>query len=133
MRACSCHEYVKLYPLFPERLRELGHPDGYFNDRLVEAIDDLLAAPSSRAARAGAAEGAVPVRDPAFEGRSAGQKFLMRLAETTPRRSRQAARDSARLTARHLKTSDERRLMRGESRSCPDRYGHATKLRPVCQ
>lgn len=37
--------YVRLYPLFQKAYEELGYPNGYFNDRLVQAIDDLLAAP----------------------------------------------------------------------------------------
>lgn len=37
--------YVKLYPLFQQAYRELGYPNGYFNDRLVEVIDRLLATP----------------------------------------------------------------------------------------
>lgn len=72
--------YVKLYPLFQSAYVELGHPDGYFNDRLVEAIDDMLAAPEL----AGAPELVQPkvlylYADPGLEGRSAGQKIMMRL------------------------------------------------------
>ena len=72
--------YVKLYPLFQSAYVELGHPDGYFNDRLVEAIDDMLAAPLL----AGAPELVQPkvlylFADPSLEGRSAGQKIMMRL------------------------------------------------------
>jgi hypothetical protein len=37
--------YVRFYPLFQRAYEELGHPKAYFNDRLVIAIDDLLAAP----------------------------------------------------------------------------------------
>ena len=37
--------YVRFYPLFQKEYMNLGYPKGYFNDRLVEAIDDLLAAP----------------------------------------------------------------------------------------
>ena len=37
--------YVRYYPLFQEAYRELGYPNGYFNDRMVEAIDSLLATP----------------------------------------------------------------------------------------
>ncbi|HVF35509.1 MAG TPA: DUF3014 domain-containing protein, partial [Candidatus Saccharimonadia bacterium] len=37
--------YVRLYPLFQQAYRELGQPDAYFNDRLIEVIDHLLAAP----------------------------------------------------------------------------------------
>ena len=37
--------YVHFYPLIQQDYRDLGYPKGYFNDRLIEAIDDLLAAP----------------------------------------------------------------------------------------
>ena len=38
--------YVQSYPLFQQAYQELGYPKGYFNDRLIVAIDDMLAAPS---------------------------------------------------------------------------------------
>jgi len=37
--------YMRFYPLFQMAHIELGYPRGYLNDRLIEAIDDLLAAP----------------------------------------------------------------------------------------
>jgi len=37
--------YVHAYPLFQQAYRQLGYPKGYFNDRLIVAIDDMLAAP----------------------------------------------------------------------------------------
>jgi hypothetical protein len=72
--------YVRTYPLFQRAYEELGYPGRHFNDRLVEAIDDLLAAP----------EAAPPIRllqakvlyefaDPELETRSAGQKILIRM------------------------------------------------------
>ena len=54
--------YVQLYPLFQAAYQELGYPHGYFNDRLVQAIDDLLATPDVAGAAARAAEGALRVR-----------------------------------------------------------------------
>lgn len=38
--------YRRNYPLFQQAYRELGYPDGHFNDRAVEAIDVLIATPS---------------------------------------------------------------------------------------
>lgn len=38
--------YVQWYPRFQQAYRELGYPDGHFNDRLVEVIDHLLEAPA---------------------------------------------------------------------------------------
>jgi hypothetical protein len=72
--------YKRFYPLFQEAYADLGYPDGYFNDRLVEVIDHLLATP----------EVAGPIRltqpgvfyqfaDPTLEERSAGQKLLIRM------------------------------------------------------
>ena len=72
--------YVKLYPLFQAAYVELGYPDRYFNDRLVEAIDDMLAAPDL-AAMPDLVQPKVLYQyaDPDLEGRSAGQKIMMRL------------------------------------------------------
>lgn len=39
--------YSALYPLFQRAYEELGYPDRYFNDRVVEVIDHLLAAPTA--------------------------------------------------------------------------------------
>jgi hypothetical protein len=72
--------YRRFYPLFQQAYRELGYPRGYFNDRLVEAIDDLLAAPEL--------DGPVALvqpkvlyqfADPDLESRSAGQKIMVRM------------------------------------------------------
>jgi hypothetical protein len=72
--------YRRFYPLFQEAYVDLGYPDGYFNDRLVEVIDHLLATPDVRG----------PIKltqpsvfyefaDPTLEERSAGQKLLIRM------------------------------------------------------
>src|SRR5271170_2802326 len=37
--------YLRYYPLFQRAYQDLGYPNGYFNDRLVKVIDDLLATP----------------------------------------------------------------------------------------
>ena len=37
--------YHRYYPLFQKAYVELGYPNGYFNDRLVQTIDNMLAAP----------------------------------------------------------------------------------------
>ena len=37
--------YVDFYPLFQRAYEDLTNSNAYFNDRLVEAIDDMLAAP----------------------------------------------------------------------------------------
>jgi hypothetical protein len=72
--------YAHLYPLFQQAYVELGFPDGYFNDRLVAVIDNLLATPRL--------EGTVRLlqpnlmyqySDPRLESLSAGQKILLRM------------------------------------------------------
>jgi hypothetical protein len=72
--------YRRYYPLFQRAYQELGYPQAHFNDRLVVAIDDLLAAP----------EPPTPIRltqpkilyeyaDPRLENRSAGQRIMIRI------------------------------------------------------
>lgn len=72
--------YVRLYPLFQQAYEELGYPKRYFNDRLLAAIDNMLAAPDPKK----------PIKlvqphvlynfaAPDLEARSAGQKILMRM------------------------------------------------------
>jgi hypothetical protein len=72
--------YFKMYPLFQQSYEDLGYPGQYFNDRLVEVIDDMLQAPDV----AGPIELTQPkvfyeYADPKLESRSAGQKLLMRM------------------------------------------------------
>ena len=72
--------YIHFYPLFQQSYQNLGYPNGYFNDRLVEVIDNLLAAPEPK-------EPIDLIRpnvmytfaDPTLEARSAGQKLLIRM------------------------------------------------------
>jgi hypothetical protein len=72
--------YKRYYPLFQEAYVGLGYPDGYFNNRLIEVIDHLLATPELT----GPVKLAQPsvfyqFADPALEDRSAGQKVLLRM------------------------------------------------------
>jgi hypothetical protein len=72
--------YVHFYPLFQQAYQELGYPKGYFNDRLIEVIDHLLATPEVNApVRLAQPKVAYIFADPALEARSAGQKILMRV------------------------------------------------------
>lgn len=86
--------YVHFYPLFQQAYQDLGYPKGYFNDRLVEVIDHLLAAPELRA----------PVKlvqpkvfyefaDPELEARSAGEKVLMRIGNENAARIKAKLRE----------------------------------------
>ena len=72
--------YVHHYGLFQQAYEQLGYPQAYFNDRLIVAIDDLLATPS--------AAGSLPLvqphvlyqyADPSLEALSFGQKALLRM------------------------------------------------------
>jgi hypothetical protein len=72
--------YVRFYPLFQHAYQDLGYPNGYFNDRLVQVIDNLLATPQP----AGPIDLVRPnvmytFADPALEARPAGQKLLIRM------------------------------------------------------
>lgn len=71
--------YRNFYPLFQQAYEALDEGNGYFNDRLVEALEDLLAAPEPASpVYLRRAAGAYVFADPALEARSAGQKLLIR-------------------------------------------------------
>ena len=85
--------YRRFYPLLNEAYTLLGYPDAHFNDRVVEALDALLATP----------EPAGPVeltrehvlfeyRDPELEALSSGQKMLIRMGNDNARRVKQVLR-----------------------------------------
>jgi hypothetical protein len=72
--------YVHFYPLFQKAYQDLGYPNGYFNDRLVEVIDHLLAAPDVPAPIALTQPKVLyEFADPALEQLSAGQKIMIRM------------------------------------------------------
>jgi len=86
--------YQRLYPLFQQAYEDLGYPGKYFNDRLVEAIDNLLQTPEVPA----------PIQvvqpkvfweyaDPSLENRSAGQKLLIRMGPQNARIIKSKLRD----------------------------------------
>lgn len=92
--------YRRLYPLFQKAYVEIGYPDAYFNDRLVEVIDHLLAAPET-------AEPPLLVRpkifyefaDPELEARSAGHKLLLRMGSDNAQRIKAKLREVRTLVA----------------------------------
>lgn len=72
--------YVHAYPLFQQAYRQLGYPKGYFNDRLIVVIDDMLTAPEPAQSPALVHSNTHYVyTDPALESLSAGQKLLLRV------------------------------------------------------
>lgn len=71
--------YVHAYPLFQQAYEHLGYPHGYFNDRLIAVIDNLLEAPEPTEPPAlRPSKGQYVFADPALEARSAGQRLLLR-------------------------------------------------------
>ena len=72
--------YIHYYPLFQESYQNLGYPNGYFNDRLVEVIDSLLAAPEPKAPIELVRPNVMyAYADATLEARPAGQKMLIRM------------------------------------------------------
>lgn len=92
--------YRRLYPLFQQAYEELGFPGRYFNDRLVQVLDHLIATPVQTGPLAVTlvdVKGEVPstrpwVRyefsDPALQSMSAGQKMLVRTGAANHQRLR---------------------------------------------
>jgi hypothetical protein len=97
--------YARFYPLMQEAYVELGHPGKRFNDRLIEVIDHLLAAPDV----GDAVEVVLPrydpsikverpwvmyeFADPALEARSAGHKILIRVGSENAAQLKAKLRD----------------------------------------
>ena len=72
--------YFHFYPLFQKAYQNLGYPNGYFNDRLVETIDNLLETPDVSGDIALVRPNVMyQYADPMLENLSAGQKMLVRM------------------------------------------------------
>lgn len=72
--------YVRYYPLFQEAYAELGNPNAYFNDRLIDVIDHLLNTPVvNEPLRLVQPKVFYEYADPELEALSAGQKTLLRM------------------------------------------------------
>jgi hypothetical protein len=94
----AAEAYRSLYPLMQQAYEDLGYPKAYFNDRLVDVIDHLLATPEPTgpiAVKMQEIKGPVrPERpwvlyqfsDPWLESLSAGQKMLLRMGPVNERR-----------------------------------------------
>lgn len=90
--------YVRLYPMFQQAYEDLGFPKKYFNDRLVEVLDQLLATPEIDGpvkVHLPAIQGPLqPARpwvmyefdDPALNALTSGQKILLRMGPVNERR-----------------------------------------------
>jgi hypothetical protein len=78
--------YEHLYPLFQQSYEDLGYPGKYFNDRLVEVIDNLLQAPEpSTPVQLTQPKVFYEFKDPELEARPAGQKLLIRMGPENAR------------------------------------------------
>jgi hypothetical protein len=72
--------YVRFYPWFRDDYRALGYPSGAFHERLLAAIDDLLAAPDIEEPLALKQPKVLyQFADPDLEALSAGQKIMLRI------------------------------------------------------
>jgi hypothetical protein len=90
--------YARLYPQLQRAYEELGYPKQYFNDRLVEVIDQLLATPEPDGPlKLHLPAIAAPVKperpwvlyefdDPALQSLTAGQRVLLRMGPANERR-----------------------------------------------
>jgi Protein of unknown function (DUF3014) len=90
--------YRRHYPLFQDAYKELGYPQGYFNDRLVAVLDQMLATPEPSgplAVRLVEVKGEVAstqpwlryeFTDPQLEALPAGSKLLLRMGPDNARR-----------------------------------------------
>lgn len=90
--------YRRFYPLLQKAYEDLGYPDRYFNDRVVEVIDVLLVTPEPRGPlRVRLPEFSEDVRperpwvlyrfeDPALQELAAGQRLLLRSGPENMRR-----------------------------------------------
>jgi hypothetical protein len=103
--------YLRIYPLLQQAYRELGFGDRYFNDRVIEVVDLLLAAPEpARPPRLELVEVKGPVQpvrpwvhyryvDPDLEALTAGQKILVRVGVSNERRLKRKLADIRKLIA----------------------------------
>jgi hypothetical protein len=95
--------YVHFYPLFQQAYAELGYPSRYFNDRVFEVIDDLLAAPEPKGPIALTQPKVLyEFADPALQDLSAGQKVLVRMGPENEARVKAKLREFKRALTRGL-------------------------------
>jgi len=102
--------YRRLYPLLQQAYEDLGYPGKYFNDRVVDVIDDLRATPDLPeplrvkpvevpGVPAGKTGSLYLFEDPSIEARSAGQKVLLRMGRANAARVKAKLGEIRRLIA----------------------------------
>jgi len=93
--------YVRYYPLFQEAYKEQGYPNAYFNDRLVEALDVMIATRESPGQLAVAQPKVLyEFADPALESLPAGQKIMLRMGPENAARVKAKLKEIRALVAR---------------------------------
>src|SRR5574337_297337 len=97
--------YIRMYPLLQHTYQDLGFPKGYFNDRLIQVIDLLLASPDPASpveVQLTDVKGPQPsvmpwVRyefaDPALQSLTSGQKIMVRVGPANERRLKAKLRE----------------------------------------
>jgi hypothetical protein len=98
--------YVRTYPLFQQAYVELGYPQRYFNDRVLQVIDHLLATPQP----AGPLKLVQPrlayeYADESLQALSVGQKAMLRIG---PDHAARVKAKLAALRAEILRNSEKR-------------------------
>jgi hypothetical protein len=90
--------YVRFYPLFQGAYQDLGYPSGYFNDRLIDVIDNLLATPQlSGSATLVQPHVLYEFENADLESLSAGQKIMLRMGGDNASRVKAKLREVRRL------------------------------------
>ncbi len=99
--------YRRYYPLLQTAYVELGYPNGYFNDRMIETIDDLLSAPVIQSELELIRPHVLyEFVDPDLESRSSGQKMMLRMGPDNAARVKVKLRAIRRIIAVAESVSD---------------------------
>ena len=86
--------YRRLYPQLQAAYENLGNPDGYFNDRVIEVIDHLLETPEPpETVTLKRPNVLYEFADPELERESAGRKLLLRMGPGNAARVKMKLRD----------------------------------------
>jgi Protein of unknown function (DUF3014) len=105
--------YVHFFPLFQQAYQSLGYPNGYFNDRLVVTIDNLLAAPDIITDIALVRPNVMyQYADPKLEDLSAGQKLMLRMGPANAAIIKAKLRELRALVADQARDADRSRTSR---------------------
>lgn len=82
--------YLRFYPLFQEAYQDLGYPEVYFNDRLIDVIDHLLDTPEvNDPIILHTPNNLYEYVHPEIESLSSGQKLLIRMGKRNTNRIKQ--------------------------------------------